>query len=218
MKFIQANPKNYKIGRTQQIKYLVIHFTANDGDTAEGNCKYFRDSVPIASAHYYVDENEVCQSVKEGDTAYHCGANSYKHAECRNSNSIGIELCSQYSGNLKKDKDKNAIDFSKFYFKQSTINNAIRLTWELMRKYNIATKNVLRHHDVTGKTCPAPFVTTPVLWNNFIKKLEIKEIVNTLLNVGVIAEPEKWYKKLEEDVNSYWLAKKTADYINRGVK
>lgn len=218
MKFIQANSKNYKVGRTSSIKYLVIHFTANDGDTAEGNCNYFKNSEPISSAHYFVDEKEICQSVKESDTAYHCGAKTYTHDNCRNGNSIGIELCSRYNGNLKTDKDKNTVDFAKYYFKQETIDNAVNLTWELMQKYNISTENVLRHYDVTGKTCPAPFVITPLLWDNFINKLKIREIINTLSKVDIIAEPEKWYKKLEDDVNSYWLAKKTADYINRGGK
>ena len=74
MNFMQAAAGNYKKGRTGSIKYIVIHYTANNGDTAFGNAKYFRNNKNLqASAHYFVDENEVWQSVKESDTAFHCG-------------------------------------------------------------------------------------------------------------------------------------------------
>ena len=117
--------KNYKQLSNRQIKYIVIHYTANDGDTAWGNTNYFKNTYRGASAHYFVDENEIWQSVKEGDTAYHCGANIYKHKICRNSNSIGIELCSrQY-------KDGS------YYIMPETVVNAVKLVKELMSKYSI---------------------------------------------------------------------------------
>ena len=41
-----ANKGNYGIVRaTSAIKYLVIHYTANDGDTDENNGKYFKNNV-----------------------------------------------------------------------------------------------------------------------------------------------------------------------------
>ena len=37
-----ANRNNYGAKRsTSKIKYIVIHYTANDGDTDEGNGNYF---------------------------------------------------------------------------------------------------------------------------------------------------------------------------------
>ena len=81
-------PENYTRGRKEPVRYLVIHYTANDGDTARGNAAYFaRENGGHTSAHYFVDEKEVWQSVKEGDTAHHCGAKSYRHPHCRNHNS-----------------------------------------------------------------------------------------------------------------------------------
>ena len=50
---------------------------------------------------------------------------NHKHKECRNGNSLGIELCS------RKDSDGD------YYFTQGTIDNAIKLVRELMTKYNI---------------------------------------------------------------------------------
>ena len=166
--FKQAHKSNYCTGRTSDIKYIVIHYTANNGDTAKNNIDYYARKENLkASAHFYVDENEVWQSVKEGDTAYHCGANKYVHPYCRNSNSIGIELCS------RKDAD------GKYYFKDETIQNAVKLTKELMAKYNIFVGNVIRHYDVTGKICPAPMVNDEILWNTFKAMLTEKNKIET---------------------------------------
>ena len=105
MKFKQAHSSNFRAGRTNDIRYIVIHYTSNDGDTAKNNVDYYARASLKASAHYYVDEYEIWQSVKEGDTAYHCGTETnYKHEWCRNSNSIGIEICSRYTGDVTKDK------------------------------------------------------------------------------------------------------------------
>lgn len=164
MNFLQAATGNYKRGRTSTIKYIVIHYTANNGDTAKGNANYFHNNKNLqASAHYFVDEKEIWQAVRDEDTAYHCGANKYKHNECRNSNAIGIEMCSR----------KNAD--GTYYFKDATVANAIRLVRQLMAKYNIPASRVIRHYDVTGKMCPMPFVNAD-RWAKFKKQLEAMEV------------------------------------------
>ena len=73
--FQQANPGNYLSASRgkKEIRYLVIHFTANDGDTAKNNADYFKNSNISTSAHYFVDEKEVWQSVRDADVAWHCG-------------------------------------------------------------------------------------------------------------------------------------------------
>ena len=91
MKFIACNTDNYRVGRTQPVRYIVMHYTANNGDTAKNNCDYYHRVGGLqASAHYFVDEHGAMQSVHEDDTAWHCGARAYWHPECRNDNSIGI--------------------------------------------------------------------------------------------------------------------------------
>ena len=91
--FKQAHRGNYSPGRAYPIEYIVVHYTANSGDTAQNNLDYFAREVTGTSAHYFVDENEVCQSVLDTDTAWHCGSSSPKHPYCRNANSIGVEMC-----------------------------------------------------------------------------------------------------------------------------
>ena len=158
-----AHTSNYAKGRKQPIKYIVVHYTANDGDTARNNGNYFSQPNRNASAHYFVDENEIIQSVKDNNTAWHCGAKTYKHELCRNDNSIGIEMCSE--------KDQNG----QYYINQATQNRTIRLIKVLMKQYNIPIENVLRHYDVTGKLCPEPFVKNQVQWLDFKKILSEKK-------------------------------------------
>lgn len=160
--YIPCNRANYGNQRPlSSIKYIVIHYTANNGDTAKNNCDYFKNNAGIgASAHYFVDENQVLQSVKDEFVAWHAGTRgTYYHPEARNANSIGVELCSR--------KDENG----KYYFKPETVANAIKITKELMGKYNIDAGHIVRHYDVTHKNCPAPFVEDPSQWSEFKRML-----------------------------------------------
>ena len=90
-----CNSANYGGKRTSPIEYIVIHYTANLGDTAKNNADYFAREIVKASAHYFVDEIETWNSVPEDSIAYHVGAKQYFHPACRNANSIGIEICMQ---------------------------------------------------------------------------------------------------------------------------
>lgn len=132
--------------------YIVIHYVGALGN-AKQQCEYFAGGNRGVSAHYFVDFNgDVYQSVEDFNSAWHCGSQTgYKHPNCRNTNSIGIELCCRTKGDSTK-ADGN------WYFEDATVTAAIQLTKELMKKYNIPADHVLRHYDVTGKTCPAPYV------------------------------------------------------------
>lgn len=163
-----AKSSNYTSKRSAVVKYIVIHYTANKGDTAKNNATYFHNNYVEASAHYFVDENSVWLSVPETARAWHCGGGlqgSSGHSfykMCTNNNSIGIEMCLwDKKGNIR----------------EGTIETAIALTKELMAKYNIPADRVIRHWDVTGKQCPAPMVgNNNAYWNNFKKRIQEEEI------------------------------------------
>lgn len=155
-------PYNYSNGLESRIKYIVIHYVGATGG-AKANCEYYASKYIGASAHYFVGfEGEIWQSVEERNIAWHCGANAYKHPECRNSNSIGIELC-------VRNKGSQAATSRDWYFEDATVRSAVALTRELMEKYKITADRVVRHYDVTGKICPNPFVYnhTDHTWEEF---------------------------------------------------
>ena len=187
MEFVSCDPSNYRVGRTQPVRYIVMHYTANNGDTAQNNCDYYHRVGGLqASAHYFVDEHGVMQSVREGDTAWHCGARAYWHPECRNGNSIGIEMCS------RKRADGS------YYIKPETVANAAALAREIMQRYGIDTEHVLRHYDVTGKRCPMPWVDDPAQWAAFKDMLTPKntttdeEDEDDMVRYNTIEEVPSW--------------------------
>lgn len=177
------NRSNYRIGRTASIKYIVIHYTANKGDTAANNISYFANNVARASAHYFVDEKYVYSSVPVKDTAWHCGGGRQGRAggswlgKCTNSNSIGIEMCLwDRNGNVRT----------------GTISKTVELTKYLMDKYGIPADRVIRHWDVTGKECPKPFAgNNNAYWNDFKNRLSNSEEID-------MKELEKLNSAIEE--------------------
>lgn len=157
---------NFKEGDASRVRYIVIHYTGGLG-TAKGNCQYFAEGEKGRSAHYFVGyEGDIWQSVEDENIAWHCGAKHYRHPKCRNANSIGIELCAR-----KKDTSHLKAEDKDWYFEDATVEAAVELTRYLMHKYGVPAGNVLRHYDVTGKLCPAPYVhnTTKHTWQEFQK-------------------------------------------------
>ena len=187
MEFVSCDPSNYRAGRTQPVRYIVMHYTANNGDTARNNCDYYHRVGGLqASAHYFCDEYGAMQSVREGDTAWHCGARAYWHPECRNANSIGIEMCS------RKRADGS------YYIKPETVANAAALAKGIMQRYGIDTDHVLRHYDVTGKRCPMPWVDDPAQWTAFLATLTPEhpneEEDENMVKYKTIDDVPEWYR------------------------
>lgn len=198
--FIGAHPSNYYQGRGGNgIRYIVVHYTANDGDTAAGNGNYFSGANRQASAHYFVDENSIVQTVKDTDAAWHCGGglqgsggHSF-HGKCMNRNSLGVEMCS--------DKVNG-----KYVITAATVERTVELVRYLMKRYNVPADRVVRHYDVTGKVCPEPWVRNPGLWQDFKNRLEEPEL--TEKQVREIARDEfcKMQKEQEAKTPSAWAS------------
>lgn len=167
--FLQAHTSNFYAGRGgNSIKYIVVHYTAGNGDTAMNNAQYFHNNSGLqASAHYFVDEHSVVQSVRDTDGAWHCGGplespHHPLHNICMNRNSLGVEMCS--------DKVNG-----KYVITAQTVDRTVVLVRWLMDKYGIDVNHVVRHYDVTGKDCPEPWVRNPKLWEKFKTMLTEKE-------------------------------------------
>ena len=168
IKTMLAHRANYGTKRGGAIEWLVMHYTANDGDSDTSNGRYFQQPLnPVASAHFFVDDDSITISVPEDYVAFHCGAYHYTHPFCRNYNSIGIEMC-----DAKRD--------GKVMATAKTIANAADLAAMLCEKYNIPVDHIIRHYDVTGKLCPKYWVDDPdgiVRFRKLVK--EAGEMVET---------------------------------------
>ena len=131
----------------KDIRYIVIHYTGNKGDTARNNALYFADSnTRQAGAHFFVDKTgEIYKSINLNRIAWAIGglftqangAGSY-YKKCTNANSVSIELCDCL-------EDMN--------WKQML---AVRKLVLHIQKKCPNAKMIIRHWDVNGKSCPAP--------------------------------------------------------------
>ena len=202
LKEIPAAADNYGGSRTAaDIRYLVIHYTGNDGDTDENNGAYFAGNRVKTSAHYFVDDDSVTRSVPDLRIAWSVGGKKY--ASCAetgggtvygivtNANSISIELC---------DAEKDG----KLQASEAALVNAAALCRELMTRYGIPAENVYRHFDVTGKLCPA-YMVDGRAWRAFKARLAdmdnepaayAKDAVKWAVESGILQGDERGDLKL----------------------
>ena len=198
-----ADRGNYSpVDRTRDsIKYIVVHYTAGNGDTARNNVDYFARACVKASAHYFVDDNEVCSSVPWNNVAWHCGGTLMNpnggafYGKVTNFNSIGVEMCSR----------KDAA--GSYYFTNEVIDNAAQFVATLMQTYKIDIDHVVRHYDVNGKICPAPFIDEST-WKAF-KNLVMRKFDR-------LEGKNLYYENLEQIPEGY-LRNTVAELIGKGI-
>lgn len=170
------------------IKYLVIHDTGNTsiGADAEAHYKYLQTAQRYGSAHYYVDDKQIIQTIGDSLVAWSIGDtwgysnNPNRIKDAFNHNSISIELCI----NSDTDKDK-------------AYKNLVELTKNLMKKFSFPVDKVIRHFDATGKICPGSWSK-----NDWAKWWQFKEDIQKpiewtidLTKDSVFGEDEKMEKK-----------------------
>lgn len=139
------------------IRYIVVHDTANKEKGADANHHYafFNSGAQGMSADFFVDDEEILQ-VNDYYQYYtwHCG-DSQSQNEITNTNSIGVEICVNEDGNYKK-----------------AVQNAALLICKLMAELSIDETHVVRHYDVSGKNCPASMSKRNWNgWNKLQKKI-----------------------------------------------
>lgn len=149
-----------------EVRGIVIHYTANPGTTAEQNRSYFeslKDSHETkASSHFVVGiDGEIVQCIPSSEISY--------ASNDRNNDTISIECC-----HLNKDGK----------FTQETYDSLVHLTAWLCGKFDVPVENVIRHYDVTGKECPLYYVEHEDAWKQF--KKDVQDYLDTY---GV--EPEE---------------------------
>ena len=161
---------NYTNKTSRDVKFVVMHYTGNASDTAKGNANYFRTSGRKASANFFVDNTSIYQSVELRDMAWHCGTSgTYYHPSCRNTNSIGIEMCT--SGN--------------YIISEQTKLNSAHLCANVCKILGITANTVdmyvLRHYDCTRKLCPRQMAGS-----NNAEWVTFKSLVKQILGGSVL--------------------------------
>jgi N-acetylmuramoyl-L-alanine amidase CwlA len=169
----------------RKIEWIVIHYTAGTSSAAghAASCAaYFAKSTTKASADFIVDDATIVQYNPDPANRYTWAVGGSKYSsmstslggkyynQCKNSNSISIEMCS----NKKNTKSLSASD-TDWSISDKTEANAVALTQYLMKEYNIDINHVIMHHHVTGKVCPQPWVLNESRlsgWKTFLSKVK----------------------------------------------
>ena len=170
--FVPCHSGNYGgLRLASDIRYLVYHYTGNDGDSGARNAEYYADTLVKASAHYFVDDGAITRSVPDLYVAWAVGGNKWRdcgetgggrlHGVVTNGNSLSIELC-------------DTVRNGEIMATEATLANAAALGRMLMARYGIPIENVVRHFDVTGKHCPAYFMDE-TRWAAFKARLTEEE-------------------------------------------
>ncbi len=127
-------PNNRRPGIAMEPEYLTIHSTANSGSTAQNERDWLTNpsNTRTASWHLVVDDKEVIEAIPLDEIAWHAGDGKNGTG---NKKSISIEICE--SGNREK-----------------TIENAVKLSAQILKDKGWKIDRLKRHYDWSGKHCP----------------------------------------------------------------
>ena len=164
---------NFSSRQGSDIEYLIFHYTGNKGDTALNNAKYFNACNRNASAHFFVDDENIYQVVNLNNSAWAVGDGKGAYG-ILNRNSVSIEMCCNSEGFISETTEANALELGKY----------------LMDLYGIDLDHVVRHYDASRKICPNWTNNNWERWLNFKSKLAGTTVKNEIVETTVVAEKD----------------------------
>lgn len=149
---------------------IVMHYTATPGASDTNEHDFFDGADGgggrYASAHIFVDSDSATLIIPLNEVAYHANEKACRIAKLKgrsgsyygdaNCTSIGIEMCVEKDGSIS----------------ESTFDRSVDIAVELCKKYGLKSGDIYRHYDVTGKNCPAPWVSKPSEFARFKKAVD----------------------------------------------
>ena len=189
-------------------EYVVVHFTGSGGKGGTAAATYkdwlLRSKNTRCNTHYLVDASGVyeCVDPKKYACLFACvsipadrhiqlyidGNGEASPQACShikvagNYNTINIEACSAKRTPVRK--APNAYMDTDFYFPDTTYRNLVALSAWLLDSFGIPLENLIMHHNISGKLCPA-------MWCNnrgaFEQWAAFKNDVALVLNKPVMA-------------------------------
>ena len=139
--------------RRDRTTAVACHYIGNPGTSAQANRNYFENlkdtHTTKASCHYIIGlKGEVLQLIPEEEVSWTTNqANSY---------TISIEACHPDSTGK---------------FTEETYRSYVALAADICKRWKLDPQNggLIRHYDVTGKSCPKWWVDHPEDWEQFKK-------------------------------------------------
>ena len=234
-KLFLTNNDCYKAGKKIAVKGIMVHSTGANNPWLK---RYLPDDGKIGKNQYGNHWNtarpggiQVCvhgfigkladgsvatyQTLPWNHRGWHAGGSA-------NDTHIGFEIC--------EDGLSDATYFNAVY------KEAVELCAYLCKEYGLTEKDIIchsegykkgiasNHADVMhwfpkhGKSMDTFRTDVKKLLEKKEELTSVNDIVWELSHRGIISDTALWLKKLEEDQNSYWLARKTVKYLMENNK
>ena len=152
--FLTPNPYSRPQTKLKKVKNIFVHYTANQGTSAEQNRSYFENlgvtGETSASAHFVISyDGSIVQCLPLDEMGY--------AVKTRNEDSVSIECC-------YLDEDGK--------FTDATYQSLLKLSAWLLSEYHLKPSDMRRHYDEGGKLCPLYYVEHEDAWEQFLTDLE----------------------------------------------
>ncbi len=170
------------------VKGITIHNTNGNADAETYTRSTYPNQNMLSSrVHYYIDDKEIWQNLREDEVGWHAGDGRGPG----NETTISLEIITK--GKTIKDEIKAE-------------DNGAKLCAILLDKYNLSIKDVYTHKYWSGKNCPINILPR---WNDFLNKVQFhltnikkeKEALY-LVQVGAFKNEENAKKLLEQLVKA----------------
>ena len=199
----------YKANNTITPKGIMVHSTATPGATANTFIKIWNKPGVSACVHAFIDDTGIYQTLPWNWRGWHAASGRNGSA---NNTHISFEICEpggfKYSSGATMvgyDVKKNEEYFNNVYQK------AVELCAYLCKKYNLTEKDIICHSEGCAKGIASNHADVMHWFPKHNKNMDIfRNDVKTLLNGGIIVEPEK----KEPTDNGYDIYKVTASILN----
>ena len=224
----------YKAGRKITVKGIMVHSTGANNPWLK---RYLPDDGKIGKNQYGNHWNtakpggvEVCvhgfigkladgtvatyQTLPWDHRGWHAGGSA-------NNTHIGFEICEDNlsDANYFKAVYKEAVELCAYLCKTYGLTSSDIICHSEGAKKGIASNHgdVMHWFPKHGKSMDTFRADVKALLDAkeepIAELTSVNDIVSELVKKGIITNKELWLKKLMEDENSYWLARKTANYI-----
>lgn len=192
MNIIETNLKfNSTPTLRKSTQYIILHHRAGIGDIDGMHKQHLHQGYAGIGYHFYIRKDG---SVYRGRPLNTVGA----HTTNYNSASIGICFEGNFESEIMPDKQ---------------IKSGQELISYIKKIY--PSVSIKKHKDLYNTVCPGRnFPFDKIIEEVNMKELTtVNDIVWELAYRGIITDNKLWLKKLKEDKNSYWLARKCVNYI-----
>lgn len=175
---------------------ICVHYVGNPKSTAIANRNWFENGAGGAytSSHYIIGlDGEILRLVPDNEQARHAGksygAQWNETAKKNNQTLLGIECCHPDTTGE---------------FNEKTRASLVWLCADLMKKHGLGLATVVRHYDVTGKSCPMFYVNRPDEWRRLTadiggaREALDGSVFDGLYSRGIILSPDYWNQNAKD--------------------